>query len=204
MNINYGVNLGFAGYSDATLNDFTLNIIASLTGNAGFPTPPVTLAELGALQTAYQDALTAAAQGGKQLTAVKNAARAALLTALRKEATYVQGIASQDVAGLLSSGFQANSTNRARTPLIVPAIVGIFNEASGTLTVRLQPVNNARAYQLRVVTGSTPLPVVDSTAARRIVVGSLTPGTTYTVQSRALGGITGSSDWSDPVSHMAM
>lgn len=204
MNINYRVNLGFAGYSDSNLSDFTLNVIASLTGNASFPTPPVTLADLGAAQTAFQDALTAAAQGGKQLTAAKNAAREALLVALRREATYVQGIASQDVAMMLTSGFQASSTNRAQTPLPPPTILTILNEATTTLTIRLQSVSNARTYQVRASTGSTVLPTVDSSAARRIVVGNLTPGTVYTIQCRALGGATGSSDWSDPVSHMAM
>jgi hypothetical protein len=204
MNINYRVNLGFAGYSDSDLNDFTLNVVASLTGNASYPTPPVTLADLGTLQATFQDAVTAAAQGGKQLTAVKNAARVALVDALRKIATYVQGIASQDVAVLLTSGFQANSTNRVRVPLEVPVILSILNEFTGTLTLRLQPVTNARMYQARATAGGTVLPTVESTAARRILMPNLTPGTVYTLQCRALGGATGYSDWSDPVSHMAL
>jgi hypothetical protein len=32
---------------------------------------------------------------------------------------------------------------------------------------------------------------------------NLTPGTNYNIQARAVGGSTGYSDWSDPVSHMA-
>ena len=35
-------------------------------------------------------------------------------------------------------------------------------------------------------------------------VNGLTPGTNYTFQVRAIGGSTGYSDWSDPVSHMSM
>ncbi|HEU5122457.1 MAG TPA: fibronectin type III domain-containing protein [Verrucomicrobiae bacterium] len=42
------------------------------------------------------------------------------------------------------------------------------------------------------------------TQARKIVLTDLTPGTTYTIQARAIGGSTGSSDWSDPVSHMSL
>ena len=42
------------------------------------------------------------------------------------------------------------------------------------------------------------------TQARRVVLENLTPGTSYTLQARAIGGSTGYSDWSDPVSHMAL
>jgi hypothetical protein len=42
------------------------------------------------------------------------------------------------------------------------------------------------------------------TQARRIVLTGLTPGVTYAVRVRAIGGSTGFSDWSDPISHMAM
>ena len=42
------------------------------------------------------------------------------------------------------------------------------------------------------------------TQARGIVLSGLTPGNTYSVQARGIGGSTGYSDWSDPVSHMAM
>lgn len=205
MSNNYRVNLGFAGYSDADLDEFTSGVIASLTGNAGFPTPPVALADLGALQTAFDNALAAAAQGGTQLTAAKNAARAVLVTALRKVAAYVQSIASQDVALLLSSGFQANSTARTQTPLATPNIVQIDNGMSTQLVVRLQDVNNARAYEVQVKNGTGGwLPSGIFTQARGIVVGGLTPGNTYSIQTRGIGGSTGYSDWSDPVSHMAM
>ncbi|HEY5298195.1 MAG TPA: fibronectin type III domain-containing protein, partial [Verrucomicrobiae bacterium] len=62
-----------------------------------------------------------------------------------------------------------------------------------------------RAYQVRYsVSGGAWLPIVDSTQARQIAVENLTPGTTYVMQARAVGGSRGYSDWSDPVSHMAM
>jgi Fibronectin type III domain len=204
MNTNYRVNLGFAGLSDSNLDEFTSSVIASMTDNASFPAPPVALDDLGALQVAFQNALAAAAQGGTALTAAKNAARKALVTALRINATYVQGIAAQDPAMMLTSGYNVNSTNRAPSPLDVPSIVSIVNEMTTRLTVRLQPVNNAAAYQVRISAngGTAWQPTMDSTQARRIVLTDLTPGTVYTVQSRAVGGSTGYSGWSDPVSHM--
>jgi hypothetical protein len=202
---NYRVNLGFAEYPDASLDEFTSNIITSLTGNAGFPTPPVPLTAVTALQTAFEDAMTAAAQGGRQLTAAKNAARESLVAVLRKTAAYVQTIAGQDIALLLSSGFLANSTSKAQTPLATPNIVEIDNGMSTQLIVRLQGVNNARAYEVQVKNGTGGWqPAGIFTQARGIMVGGLTPGNTYSVQARGIGGSTGYSDWSDPVSHMAM
>jgi hypothetical protein len=105
---------------------------------------------------------------------------------------------------LLSSGYQAVSTNRAQTQLDIPAIVSIGNEMTGQFAVSLQPVNNARAYEVQYKNGAGWLPAGTFTQARKIVVPNLTPGTTYSVQARAVGGSTGYSDWSDPVSHMAM
>ena len=48
------------------------------------------------------------------------------------------------------------------------------------------------------------VPAGTFTQARRMVLTGLNPGQSYTVQIRAVGGSTGYSDWSDPVSHMAM
>jgi hypothetical protein len=206
-NNNYRVALSFARLPDSDLDEFTSNVITCLTSNAGFPTPTVKPADLTKLQSTFTDAIVAAAQGGKQATAAKNEARESLLDAMRKNAAYVQGIASHDLPLLLSSGYEATSTNRAQGQLDIPTIVGINNDATTQLTVRMQPVDNARSYQVRASTGNNgstvSLPTVDSTQARRVILPNLTPGATYTVQARAVGGTTGYSDWSDPVSHMA-
>jgi hypothetical protein len=64
-------------------------------------------------------------------------------------------------------------------------------------------VRNAKSYevQVRIDTGAWQ-PAVISPKARSIIVPNLVPGTMYDVQARAIGGPTGSSDWSDPVSLM--
>jgi hypothetical protein len=200
----YRVALSFAQLSDAKLDDFTQNIIASLTGNASFPTPTVPPADLSSALSTFTATLAATAQGGTQATAAKNAARDALVALLRKEANYVQGIASTDLAMLLSSGFEAINSNRSQSPLDKPSIVQINNEASTQLVLRLQPVDNARSYEVRVSYGANGWQAAGVfTQARRVVLTNLTPGTNYNIQARAVGGSTGYSDWSDPVSHMA-
>jgi hypothetical protein len=201
---SYRTSLAFSRLSDAELVTFTENVIASLTGNAAFPTPLVSIADITAALGTFNTKLAAAADGGKQATAEKNDAREALDNLLRQEAAYVQSIAGNDLATLLSSGFDATSSNRTRVPLNKPVVDGILNEMSTQLTVRLQPVDNARAYEVRMSYGPNGWQAAGVfTQARRIVLSDLTPGTTYTVQARAVGGTTGYSDWSDPVSHMA-
>ena len=148
--------------------------------------------------------MVAAANGGKLLTETKNQKRGVLLDMLRLDATYVQGLASQNLLMLLSSGFDANSTNRASAQLDVPAVVGLDNGLSSQLVLRMQPVVNAKSYEVQTKNGGGWTPAGIFTQARRITMPGLTPGQVYSVQSRAIGGSTGYSDWNGPVSHMVI
>ena len=201
---NYRVSLSFAALPDSDLDEFASNIVVSLTGNAAYPTPLVPLATLGTAQMAFHDAVLAAALGGLQLTAIKNEKRAALEDLLRQEASYVQALASQNLSMLLSSGFEANSTNRTSTQLPAPAIISLENGMAAQLILRMQPVSNAKCYEVQTKNGGGWTPAGVFTQSRGIVLPGLTPGQNYSVQARAIGGSTGYSDWSDPVSHRVM
>jgi hypothetical protein len=201
---SYRILFGFAQLPDADLSEFNNTVITSMTNNASFPKPAVTLAALTAAGAAFDAALAAAAQGGVQLTATKNAARDALIALLRQQASYVQSVANNDLTVILSSGFQVNNTNTAQSPLDKPAIQAVENAASTQLLVRLSPIDNARAYEVRLSYGTSGWQGAGVfTQARRVVLQNLVPGTSYNIQARAVGGSTGYSDWSDPVSHMA-
>ena len=161
--------------------------------------------DLQTLRLDFSAARVAAANGGTQLTAVKNQKRELLTQAMHKLAMYVQTVARTDLATLLSSEFEACSTSHARVPLQKPAILALVNETSGQLLLRGQAVLNARSYQVQTSTdgGKTWMDMDDSTGARRIVIAPVTPGTVYTVRFRAVGGSTKYSEWSDPSSHIA-
>jgi hypothetical protein len=201
--ITYKVSLDFANYSDPELDEFGGNSVTCLTGNTAFPNPPVKPADLDTQVSAFRDAIQAALPGGIQLTAAKNAKREIVLTSLRQNAYYVQTIASADLDMLLSSGYFAISTNRSSVPLDKPAITAIENPASTQLLVRVTPVVNARSYHMQTGTNGTWQDAGIHLQARRIVLPGLTPGTVYNVRVRAIGGSTGSSDWSDPQSHIS-
>jgi hypothetical protein len=164
----------------------------------------VSLTGLKAALLAYMAAFNEAAGGTKQAVSAKNDARLVLEGLLRQEAAYVQSIAGDSLTVLLTSGFDAASNNKASMQLAKPVIALIENEATTQLKVRLQAVDNARAYEVRMSYGANGWQAVGTfTDSRRILVENLTPGTVYSVQARAVGGSTGYSDWSDPVSKMA-
>ena len=176
-----------------------------MTENAAYPAPPVTMASLQTAAADFTAKIAAAKAGGPADTAAKNNARKSLLGLLRQLASYVQINCHNDIAILLSSGFQAQSTNRAQAPLEQPQDLIIKNGRSGQLVASITPVKNKSTYEGRIKgpVGDW-LPSSFTRDSRRITFEGLTPGTLYTVQLRALGGSTGQSDWSDPSSHMAM
>src|SRR6266480_4653466 len=104
----YKVCLAFAELADVAVDEFAVAIITGMTGNASYPTPPVTVAQLGMLRSAFED-VAAAAQRGRAATAAKNLARDALVLALRKNAAYVELTCNNDLPTLLSSWFEAAS-----------------------------------------------------------------------------------------------
>lgn len=201
---NERVSLGFAQWPDADLSDFYSTVATSLTGNASFPNLPVSLTALKGLGNTFITKLAACANGGKIAFAEKNAAREALLEALRTIASYVQTVAGTDLPMLLTSGFTAVAISTAQTPLPKPVVDNIDNFQSTKLMMRLKAIPNYRAIEARRKQANTDWQAAGIfTKAARIVQEDLTPGQVYEFQFRAVGGSTGYSDWSDPVSHMA-
>jgi len=191
--------------SDSQLSAFAGSVINELTANPNFPEPPVTPGDLGTAKTAFDAAIFAAAEGGTLQTAQKDAARAALVTALNKDASYVDINCNESLVILRSSGFQEVNTNRARQVLDAPVIVTATNgPQSGQIQMRVKGDPHRRAIQGRIKTlGGEFGPVITFANAREILFEGLAAGTTYVMQVCGLGGSTGQSDWSEPVTRVA-
>ena len=205
------VHLGFTKAPDHSVEETGSAVSAGLYGNAAYPSPPVTKAALDAATLAFDKAIAAAKLGGPADTADKNNKREALITLLRQLAGYVQANHHDDLAVLLSSGFDAVSTNRAPAAALAPPhIRDILNGNSGQIILRVDVIRNIRVFQARYAAagaGGVPGPYQDGglhNDSRALIINGLTPGTNYTFQVKAVAGGKMESDWSDPVQHMSL
>jgi|JI8StandDraft_1071087.scaffolds.fasta_scaffold159796_1 hypothetical protein len=209
------VLLGFTTASDASVLERAQAVHDHLYTSPLWAVPPnpvipVTAVVLDTAMSAFSTAMAAADLGGPADTADKNGKRDVLVTLLRQLASYVQANHDNDLAKLLASGFEAVSTNHASTPLVQPTIKDIINGMSGQLILRVSRVVNAKAYEVRyalIGADGAPGPWLPGglhTSSRALPIGGLTPGSNYQFQVRAVGGSTGYSDWSNPVSHRSL
>jgi hypothetical protein len=206
MKQTYRVSYAFVELSILNLMAFTQVLIICLTNNAAFTKLPVSLVDLQALLQNLEDANNNVALGGNpNLTALRDEAQQALLVAIRKIAAYVQSESLDSLSTMLSSGFQNVPMPSPSGPLDPPTILKVANNGTTQVLLRLTPVDNANSYEIQYSTdgGKTWVSGGISSKARSIMLKNLIPGTVYTIQARALGGSTGQSIWSTPVSIMA-
>ncbi len=196
----------FNRYTGGRLSDFTGGVIAGLTAASGiYKNPEPTVAALTALKDAYDAALLASVNRGRVEVAIKNQAGEDLIAGLEEEASYVDMASKGDLPTLLKSNFLPVSTNRAQTTLAQVQVKDVVNAQSGELRVRVKAQPNAKAYEGRITrAGSEFGPSITFASSRDILFKGLTAGVKYVVQVCAIGGLTGRSDWSDPVERMAM
>lgn len=204
------VSLAFVHDTEQNLHTLASAVSAGLFGNPAYPDPGMEKAVLDDANSAFDTAITTAKHGSPKDTADKHNLRDALIALLRRLASYVQMKHGDDLAVLLSSGFEAVSTNHAPAVLTAPHIREILNGKSGELIARVDAMDNVRVFRARfavVGPGGVPGPWQDGGLhgdSRRIVLGNLVPGTMYSVQIQAVAGGRNESDWSDPMQHMSM
>jgi hypothetical protein len=193
------VSVGFLSRdTDAKLGSDTGRILTGLTGNAAFPTPNPTLAELTTALNTFLAAVSAS-HDSKLGRVQRQQQRANLCTLLRALAHYVDVASAGDLPTLLSSGFIAQQQRKPVGPLTPPENVRfVRGKVSGTATARCGVESRATAYQWRCAPTTTPtawLPVVTTPSAHYLFHG-LTPLTNYLVEVCAVG-TAGSSNWSE-------
>ena len=193
-------------FKDRDLVAAIARILAGMTGNAAYPSPSPSLAELTAVRDAFEVAVLAN-DGGTRAVVARDQAREPAEAVLRELAAYVQHACKGDLLTLLGSGFPAQRPRGAPVVQPVQAPVGLKlrrGKASGQVFLRCTPVETARLYQWRFASVQAPnaWTVTDTTTAASFTLEGLAAGTQYLLQVRAFG-LRGSSDWSDSMTYVA-
>jgi hypothetical protein len=127
--MSFHMSLGFSQFSDNALDEFASHVATQLTANVAiFPAPTVSPAVLTTAQGNFHTAIAAASEGGKSLTAAKNAKRQIVIGLLRQLAAYVESIPGITQANAELSGMPTVSTTHhtATTP-DAPIILALTN-----------------------------------------------------------------------------
>lgn len=206
----YRISLSFLRGPDADVVARAETVSLNLFGKPAFPTPPIMQGTLDGLRTDLETAMGAMEQGGTAATAWKDGKRKLLNDGLEKLAVYVEQSSNNDLATILSSGFEVANNNKAQAKLDTPEITKLINGGTGELILGIKPVANAKCLEVRyalVGPGGVPGPWQTAplfTDSRAMHITGLTRGQDYLVQVRAVGGSTGYSEWSNLSSHMCM
>ncbi len=194
----------FYKYPGHQLGVFGSNVGVSLdvTLFLNLPFDPKAVSALAADLIVKQGALLT---GGTVAKAARDKAFDALTDALNADANIVENVVGANMQMLLATGYLPVNTNHASSPLDDTDIVSFLNNGTTQALLQLLPVRNAKSYQLQLSTdgGKTWAEAGISTRATRIVFPNLTPGATYFVRARAIGGSTGASAWTAPRSIMS-
>ena len=147
------VKFSLSGVPDGDAVQSCNSLKTALTGNANFPTPPITLAAFGTLIATAQTKLTAAdtaAQASMQATTEKDNAIGDMAAAANQLAAYVDLMANGDESKILSAGL---SVRAARSPQSVPDQVQNLSltagDNAGELDAQWDPPGNAKSYEVQ-------------------------------------------------------
>ena len=205
MTQNLRVSLDFAGYSDSDLDEFASNVVAQSHRQHIIPHAAGDAGGFGRIE--WRVSRRGAGRHAGRHTTDRRQERGARNPAGRAaQERHLRAGHRQPQPGRAADLRLLRQQHEPRAVAAGPAVGHrVDNLATTKLLVRLTPVTNAKSYNVQTNTNGngTWTDAGIYTQARRIVVGSLTPGTTYSIRARAIGGSTGSSDWSAPVSVMA-
>lgn len=202
------VKLALTGLSPAKLVERARAIIKALTGNADFPNPTPSLAEVEAATDAVEDADNDVQNNGGRQDYLKRDLRVQtlrdLLTLL---GAYVQVTSGGDPEKILSTGFKLRKAPEPVGPLPAPgALQALANRLVGVIDLRWEQVKGRMFYEAQINDGD---PLVEANWKALINLSNnaymatgLESGKAYSFRVRAVGAA-GPGPWSDPATEKA-
>lgn len=127
-----------------------MRLVASgLEGNAHFPNPPISAADLKAEELVFTKAILEAIDGSRHSRAVRDALMDQARARMRYLADYVRMVAQGDAAVLCSSGFELARASGPPQQMGIPVSKGArMTGRKGEVEMRWSGVANRRAYNV--------------------------------------------------------
>ena len=204
------IALGYSGLSDSAVAAEALAAHDGIKAHPEFfPNPPDLNAFLATIQ-AFEGSIAAAKDGGRKAISQKKKDRAATMKALRQLGHYVEANCKDDVTIVNFSGFKVAASGKVPAQPMPKGVIEkvAAGSVSGQIVAKGKPIPRARSYVFRYApAGPDGKPgtwtEIALTNPRAIQLTGLTPGTTYTLQIRALG-VLGFGEWSDVATRMSL
>ncbi|MBK9275084.1 MAG: fibronectin type III domain-containing protein [Flavobacteriales bacterium] len=125
------------------------NVAEKLDGNANFPSPPTSAADLAAKADTLEAAILEAINGSQAARAARDARVMEVRGILRSVADYVRMVAQGDAAKLTTSGFElAKRPEPVGVPGTARDMRVRMTNSKGALELRWRTVHGARGYQV--------------------------------------------------------
>jgi hypothetical protein len=161
------------------LLNFAKTVLKSMTGNAFFPTPTPTLAQLSAAITALDAAQVLAASRAKGAVQARNGVRKNLIVLLKQMRDYVQSIVETQIADALAIATSAGMTLAKRTLRTKPELAVKQGELAGTVLLVAKAVAGATTYYWSFSLDQKSWSSAPETTKAKTTISGLTVGQTY-------------------------
>lgn len=183
------LTLGLSGLKPTDLLAKGRLIVTNMTGNASFPTPVPTLADMTTALDAFEDRVEAAAFGDRRAIKSRNIGQKALTPLLRQLASYVALVANGDGEVIESAGFEVRKKRDPATSLAQPLdFLAERSKKEGEIDLDWKAVPYGKAYQIEISTDGVSWSVALVTSTSSGTVVNLTKGTEYWFRVKAISG----------------
>jgi hypothetical protein len=177
------------------------NIITMMTGNAHYPSPTPTLAQLEALVDALDKAEQAMVGKGAGLASARDAQKKLVKQGFGHLRDYIQGIIEStlvDVVSVIESSGMRVKKRTTRSKLLMAITDGLL---SGSVEIVVKAVPKAACYYWQFSLDGKAWTSAPETTKVTTTITGLTAGQTYSFRFRSLTR-TGATDWSQAMTHL--
>ncbi|MEI6854267.1 MAG: hypothetical protein WCL06_15575 [Bacteroidota bacterium] len=149
------VRTNYEELTQAELEEFLVEMILSMTGNASFPTPTVPIADIVLQKKDWNEKLNLSKKGNHAATSEANILQAKICRSIKVDGDYVNNTANGNVSMLESSGYWM-----VKLPVYQPKpdIKAVQGTQLGSVTIVIEAIPDAVTYLVEIAADPLPEP----------------------------------------------